>query len=227
MDAAPDKPQDGSVGGDSLDGLRSIGSCELFVARLNETREKQLELREILPLILYATDDGFASIQTLRRILRMAGRRDVLSSIVELIAEMYPRAHWTRRRTDGGHRRGFDGIRIKFDLTELRRRLGEYWEARLDAEGMPAELPSVLPQASRLAALAAKSKFRRDSVSPYYGLAREYLWSAKWPKKWHRGVWERHCEGASVREITEELALTRWEVQSCIDLHRGRCGLVQ
>ena len=89
------------------------------------------------------------------------------------------------------------------------KRLAAQWEAKLEAEGMPAEIVTEL---SRSKGCVWRGK------EEYYRLAADFLrelevsdmsWPATMTRTSDAAVWARHTEGLSVRHISKILGISK------------------
>ncbi len=180
---------------------------------------------------------------SLRRLLRLAGHPTTKSHTITLaLLEAFPDAYLDRVYEGDQRPRVIRGVELAADMNVLRRMLAEKWEARLAGEGMPPELTRIAQEyklspltandnghGGRLYHLVIRAHVRKQFASRYYGLAADYLWSmsggwANWPG--HKRIWELHCEGATKEEIAQETGLAETKVQSILDYHRARAGLI-
>ncbi len=179
---------------------------------------------------------------SLRRLLRLAGHGSARRHHVVLaLLEVSPDAHLGRGPPRGRGHRIIIGVQLAARAEALRNVLAQRWEEKLRAENMPPELvqiameyklaPTGSEHHGRLADLVIRAHLRRTMASHYYGVATDYLHDTP-DGAWahfgagHKRIWALHCEGATKEEISEETGVSETTVQSILDFHRARAGLV-
>jgi len=185
-----------------------------------------------------------------RRALFLAGHGRAKSHAIALaIYEAFPDARLSREGTRQRGPRNVVGVSLASSLADMRRQLAAKWEAIMEHEGMPAELPGIATEyttpllrnehgddgraenqhtPNRLEKLVKAVHARKEWAGHYYGKATDYLWSCNWSEfpDVHRDIWALHCEGATRQEIAIELGIGERVVRTRIDYHRARAGLV-
>lgn len=217
-------------GGDAVARVRN------GIARKEATHD---ELVAILKgLLREAGEEVFTRWSTLRRMLALAGHRTTRTHLIAMaLFDAVPGARLGR----GGYRhcgpRGVYGVALVCDLEAMREAVEKRWESKV---GIPPEVqltsmeyklsPGEGTHGGRLAELVTRVHIRRAEASIYYGIALDYLNSNVWGHGHSvlgaKAVWALHCEGATRLEIARELDMDENKVQSTIDYHRARCGLV-
>lgn len=199
------------------------------------------ELVALMRTLLRPAEGMFVRWSTLRRMLALAGHRTTRThAIARALYEVVPDAISGRGGTRRRGPRGVYGIELTCDLEAMRKTVTPRWE---QAVGIVPEVPltameyklSPLPSndnsyGGRLAELVNRVHMRRTDASAYYGIAADYLHTNCWghghSEAGAKDIWSLHCEGATRAEIAQELGLNENKVQSVIDFHRTRCGLV-
>lgn len=208
------------------------------VAKRRATHE---ELVALMSTMLRPAEGVFTRWSTLRRMLALAGHRTVNTHVIAMaLHEVAPDAIHRRQGTRQRGPRGVYGVELKTDLAALRRLLTPKWERRMGPE-LPPEVQLTSMEyklspandngrsyAGRLQELVTRVHLRKADASAYYGIACEYLHRAgMWAHyPGDKAIWALHCEGATRREIGQELQLNENRVQAAVDFHRARCGLV-
>jgi hypothetical protein len=195
------------------------------------------ELVAVMRTLLRPAEGVFTRWSTLRRMLALAGHRTALTHVIaRAMFEVVPDAWLGRMPPRGRGPRGVCGVSLKCDLQAMREALTQRWER---AVGIPPEV-ELTPMkfklepandngyANTLATMVTRVHLRKQDATAYYGMACEYLHRAgMWPHfPGDKAIWALHCEGATRQEIARELGLNENKVQSVIDFHRSRSGLV-
>lgn len=92
----------------------------------------------------------------------------------------------------------------------------EYWDKRLESEGMPAELP-MIPRVQTRADVERYEQtpgVRPDTTLAYLNDARARIQEIPNPRD--RLVWEHHSDGKSVREVSSEISRSKSSVDRVI-----------
>lgn len=174
---------------------------------------------------------------TLRRMLALTGHRESRTHVIALaIFEVMPDAYLGREAPRGRGPRCVFGVQLRCNLEAMREAIEKRWEKRLDT---PPEVPLIsmeykLPRPAndngmgdgRLAELTTRVHQRCEDAKAYYSIATDYLFRCGWAHyPGHKAIWSRHCEGATKREIAEEVGMAETSVQSVLDFHRARAGI--
>lgn len=188
----------------------------LLIEKERRNRE-HAALVEILRRILRPRDNGKVLEVGLQRALTLLGFRPSLADLIACMAEAWG-AGFTRMSAED-RRRCFTGVELTHSYapgSKAYAAVAKRWEAKLAAEGLPAEPEVRVPDWSRAPIDEA-----------YFVRAKEYLWAHDWAEK--EGVdyqiWQRHAlEGATVRQIADEMGLDKSAVHRVISRHRARMG---
>lgn len=198
------------------------------------------ELVSLMRTLLRPAEDVFTRWSTIRRMLALAGHRTTRThAIVRALFDVIPDALMSREGTRQRGPRGVRGVALTCDLAAMRKTVQPRWEKAVGIvpEPKPTAMEYKLPPPSndngyggRLAELAMRVHVRKTDASAYYGTAADYLHTNGWghghSEAGAKAIWTLHCEGATRQEIAKELGFNENKVQSVIDFHRARCGLV-
>lgn len=225
-----------------------VSDVRAAIARHHATHA---ELVAIMRRLLRPAEGMFTRWSTLRRMLTLAGHRTARTHmIVNAVLTAWPDAASGRGGTRRRGPRGVYGVEVTCDLESMRKTVAPKWERQLGKE-LPPEVqltameyklsplkanpandnagePGSYSYGGRLHELVIRVHMRKQDASAYYGTASDYLHTNGWGHHpaGHKAIWALHCEGATRAEIATELGLNENKVQSVIDLHRSRCGIV-
>lgn len=211
------------------------------------------ELVSLMRTLLRPADGVFTRWSTLRRMLALAGHRTTRThAIVRALFDVVPDAEMSREGTRRRGPRGVRGVALTCDLAAMRQTVQPRWEKAVgivpevpltpmkfklnpvndngDFDGDNVAVTYERSYANTLATMITRVHLRKADASAYYGIAAEYLHTNGWghghSEAGAKAIWTLHCEGATRQEIAKELGFNENKVQSVIDFHRARCGLV-
>jgi hypothetical protein len=208
-------------------------ALRIEVARRKVERE---HLAKVLTGIVEPSADGWVSSLRLTRLLvQHVGYKPKLDAVAAVLTEM---GGFYSRQADKRQHRGWKGIAVKQGTRRIQQELIKAWNARLKAEDMPQEMPLIpeslkvspgsSPNGSSLSRRVEQVHARRSRAEARFATARRYLWETDWTSiPAERAIWALYAtEGASVREIEEELGTYRDNVQKVLTKHRARAGIL-
>jgi hypothetical protein len=224
-------------------------------AGADQKRATHGELVSLMRTLVRGHEYKFCRWSTLRRMLALGGHRSSRThAIAAALFVVAPDARMGRLPPKGRGPRGVFGVELIIDLAKMRAALRPRWEREVDLPEEPDLIameyklgpidpadngaandngriegqPGIDPMRGRLDELVQRVQIRRSEATVYYGIACDYLHrQGVWPHfPGHKAIWALHCEGATRYQIARELQLNENKVQSTIDFHRARCGLV-
>lgn len=206
-----------------------------IIAKVAEgVAKKEATHRELVAILKTMLRPGKATRwSTIRRMLALTGHRESRTHVIALaIFEVMPEAYLGREAPRGRGPRCVFGVSLRCNLEAMREAIEKRWEAKV---GISREvtltptrfkLPPEENDNSCLNQEVISVHRRRAECQSYYAFATDYLHRCGWAHyPGHKAIWSRHCEGATKREIAEEVGMAETSVQSVLDFHRARAGI--